>query len=67
MPCHLCNQWVLGSQIAIMLPRDPAVTYHAVCLHKRGGKLLSEARELWADLGHPESWDAMIASQTGGD
>ena len=65
MPCILCNQWVEGSQIAIMLARDPGITYHATCLHNEGGELLREARELWKDLGHAESWDAMIASQTG--
>lgn len=67
MPCFLCNLWVVGPQVAIMLARDPAVTYHAVCLHKGGGELLREARALWRDLGNAESWDAMIARQTEGD
>lgn len=39
-------------------------SYHALCIQDAGEALLLEARELWADIGHPGfTWDGMIEDQ----
>lgn len=65
--CISCGRHVQRAQMGIIFRRDspgyPQHTYHALCIELTGGALLDEARELWADLGHTETWDAMIVRQ----
>ena len=67
MTCQLCGRRVLGREVGILMRPEGTVhpngEFHALCIQVEGGELEQEARELWADLGHTDSWDAMIAGQ----